>query len=357
VTRTLPKGVWFQRKVLSSGEVVRYGYLGRGDGAVPLGREGSADFHFRLAEAIRRAPDERRFEHLIWRYRSSKEFAALAPRTQADYRKHLDRIQNKFGKLRTPIMEMREMSDRIFKWRDQLAEASPRQADYTISVLGAMLAWCIKRGLMNNNRAKGVGDVYHGDRRDKVWTPEAEAKLLKEASPAVARAFILATETGLAQKDVLTLPWSAVQGNIIVTIRSKTGQPVAAPISPMLKAMLDAAPKTADTIITQENGKPYDKKGNGFRSSFLKARADAEITGLTFHDARGTFVTRRIEAGWTSEEVALCAGHKIAGDRSGQAAYRDPKRTAIANAERLWERNYLQTPVQTSPPEGDMQPT
>ena len=38
----LPKGVWFQRKKLADGEVVRYGYYGRGLGSEGLGREGTA---------------------------------------------------------------------------------------------------------------------------------------------------------------------------------------------------------------------------------------------------------------------------------------------------------------------------
>lgn len=352
----LPKGVWFQRKKLASGEVVRYGYFGRGPGMEALGREGSTDFHFRLAEVLRRAPQEGKVDHLIWRYKSSKEFAALRPLTQRDYRRHLDKVQAKFGKLRIEAMASAAISDHIFQWRDKLAEASPRQADYSISVLAAMLKWSLNRGLIAHNRASGVGDVYTANRRDKVWTDAMEAALMEVAPEPIRRAFILAIETGLSQEDLLVLPWSAVRENVIVSRRLKNGTPVAIPISPKLAAMLEAAPRTAVTILTTATGRSYGPKGNGLRSAFRLATVEAQVEGRTFHDLRGSFITRRRSLGWTAEETALCSGHPIAGEAGAQGSYVDREAVAIQNAARLWARFYrpkrergLQTALQTAP--------
>lgn len=352
---TLPKGVWFQKKTLASGEVVRYGYLGRGPGMQALGKEGSADFHFRLAEALRGAPEGGKVSHLIWRYKSSKEFAAKRPLTQRDYRRHLDKIQIKFGKLRIAAIESAAISDHIFRWRDDLAKASPRQADYTISVLSAMLAWCLKRGLVTHNRASGIEDVYTADRREKVWTEEMEAKFLEVATEPMKRAMILALETGLSQEDLLVLPWTAVDGNLIVTRRLKNGTPLAVPVSPKLAAMLEVAPRCHEFILTTSSGEAYDSAGNGLRSLFRKDRARAGITGRTFHDMRGSFITRRRALGWTAEETALCSGHPISTERGAQASYVDRLEVAKQSATRLWARYYrpkrergLQTALQTA---------
>jgi len=354
----LPKGVWFQKKRLSTGEAIRYGYYGRGPGAEALGREGSAEFHERLAEVLRRAPQEGHMTFLIWRFKNSTEFAKLRPLTRRDYNRQLDKIQAKFGKLRIAAMAAPEVSDHLYRWRDTMAETSPRQADYAVSVLAAMLAWSVRRGLINHNRAAGIPDVYRPDRTEKVWTPEMEARFLAVAPDPIRRALILAVETGLSQEDLLVLPKSAVVGNVIVARRLKTGTPAAIPISPRLAAMLAKLPASDSvTLLNKADGRPFDPKGNGLRSLFRAARDEAGVVERTFNDLRGTFITRRRVMGWTAEETALCSGHPIAGEKGAQGAYVDRAAVALASANRLWERFYgpnseqkLQTGLQTGSP-------
>ncbi|WP_426041092.1 tyrosine-type recombinase/integrase [Brevundimonas sp. TWP2-3-4b1] len=239
-----------------------------------------------------------------------------------------------------------------------MAETSPRQADYAVSVLAVMLAWSVRRGLLSHNRAAGVGDVYTADRSEKVWTEDMETRLLEAASSVMRQAVILAVETGLSQEDLLVLPKSAVQGNVIVSRRLKNGTPVAIPISPRLVAMLADVPASDSvTLLNRADGRPWDRKGNGLRSQFREARDAAGIADRTFHDLRGTFVTRRRAMGWTAEETALCSGHKVAGEAGAQGAYVNRHTVAIANANRLWSRHYgpnsdriLQTGLQTGGP-------
>lgn len=355
----LPKGVWFQRKRLASGQVVRYGYYGRGPGTEPLGLEGSADFHARLAEAMQRAPQEGRVAFLVWRFQNSAEFAAKRPLTQRDYRRHLGRIQTKFGGLTIRAMASAQICDHIYAWRDELATGSPRQADYSISVLSAMLAWSVRRGLIDHNRAAGVPDVYAGDRSEKVWSADQEAALLKVASPPIRRAFIMAVETGLSQKDLIALPWAALDGAIIQAKRSKTGKAIAVPVSPKLARELVAAPRglPLGPILTRADGLPWTASANGLRSEFRAAAKRAGVVGLTFNDLRGTFISRRREMGWTAEETALCSGHPIEGEKGAQRAYVNRAAVALANAKRLGERAWgseseqiLQTALQTATP-------
>lgn len=358
----LPKGVWFAKKRLATGKVVRYGYFGRGPGTEPLGLEGSAEFHARLAEAMSRAPIEGRVSFLIWRYLNSPEFTKKRPLTRRDYRKHLDAIKVKFGDLSLKAMASPAIADHLYKWRDKLAEASPRQADYAMSVLSVVLGWGVKRGLLAFNRAAGIGDVYKADRTEKTWSEAQEAAFLAVASASIARGFILAIETGLSPEDVYVIPWSAVQGNVLVGKRLKTGVPYAVPISPRLREMLDGAPRgDSVTILTKEDGFPFDPKGNGFRSLFRGFRVEAGIEDRTHKDCRGTFITRRLSEGWTTEEVALCCGHPIAKNNGAQAAYIDRATVAKANAERLWDRFYgpdreqtLQTGLQTGTAQGGL---
>ena len=356
-TKTLPKGVNLVWKRLRTGERIRYGYFGRGAGAIPLGREGAPEFYERLAEAMRREPAGGTVKNLIWRDKQSPEFAKLSPRSRRDYVQQLDRVVAKFGPLSLRAMASREIARHIYAWRDSMAK-SPRRADYAVQVLKALLSWGVKRGHLDHNRAAGVERLYHSDRTQCVWSEDDVAAFSASAPEPLKRALILALETGQSQGDLLTMSWTAVGARVLTGRRKKTGVPIAVPISPTLRAVLEGAPRErATTILTKADGMPWDSKGNGFRNAWHTACSDAGIEGLTFNDLRGTFITRRREAGWTEEEVALCSGHPMA-RRGAFHAYVDRAAVAFANAERLAEAHYgadreqnLQTELQTAAPE------
>ncbi|PZT99885.1 MAG: hypothetical protein DI624_04220 [Brevundimonas sp.] len=305
---------------------------------------------------MRRTPSEGKVAFLIWKYRSSPEFAKLRPLTQRDYNRQLDKIGARYGKLGLSVFDLREISREFYGWRDLLAKTSPRQADYAMAVLKALNEWGVRRGYLHHNRAAGIENVYRADRSEKTWSDEQEEAFMAEASPSMALGFLMASEAGISPEDIYVMPKTAIRGTILVGRRQKTGVPFAVPISPTLRAAFSAAPASDSvTILNKADGRPFDPKGNGFRSVFRATREAAGVEDRTHKDCRGTFMTRRRAMGWTAEEVALCVGHPIAGEKGAQSAYIDRIAVAIANAERLWTRWYgsneerdLQTAVQTA---------
>lgn len=310
--RSAPKGLNLVPKTLKSGVRVYYGYFGRGAGAIALGRVGSAEYHERLAAALRRQPEDGTVAALIWSYKQSPDFAGLRDRTRKDYLRHLDRIQVHFGRLALSRISSREFIKPIYAWRDAMAH-SPRQADYSVQVLKALLGWGERRGLIEANRAKGIPRLYKANRSDKSWTEDQVRAFLDTAPAPLKLALVLALETGQRQGDLLVLPWTAVKGDTIELRQRKTGKPVAVAISPTLGRVLDEAraQTRSVTILTRDDGLPWDPKGNGFRAAWRDAVKAAGVSGVTFNDLRGTFITRRFSDGWTREEVAWVTGHSM----------------------------------------------
>ncbi len=174
-----------------------------------------------------------------------------------------------------------------------------------------------------------------------MWQDADEQLIWSHLSEPLQLAMVLAVESGLSQTDLLVLPWTAIQDEIVVWRRSKTGVPVAIPISGRLQLALQAAPRgETTTVLTKANGLPWEPKGNGFRAAWQLASKAAQIKGLTFNDLRGTFITRRRTSGWSAEEVALCSGHPIPGELGAQGAYVDRASVARANALRLAGREH-----------------
>jgi hypothetical protein len=93
-----------------------------------------------------------------------------------------------------------------------------------------------------------------------------------------------------------------------------------------IKAMLDAMPRRSPIILVNSEGRPWTS--DGFRASFFKARDAAGISGLTFHDLRGTAVTRLALGGYNEARIASITGHSLSDVSSILGAHylhRDPE--------------------------------
>jgi integrase len=304
------KGLNSATKVLADGRRVTYWYAWRG-GPQLRGEPGTPEFVASYNEAVARKVVQPRGQlvSLLQGYQQSEDFRALAPRSQSDYIGKIKIIEKTFGDF--PLAAMTDVRTRgIFKaWREKLALSSRRQADYTWVVLARVLSWGMDRGLVATNPCTRGGRLYRGSRAEKIWTPADEAAFLERAPAHLHLPLLLALWTGQRQGDLLRLPWSAYDGTHIRLRQSKGGRRVVIKVGAPLKAALDATPKRSPIILTTSNGKPWTP--DGFRASWGKARKRAGIVGVTFHDLRGTAVTRLALVGATEAEIATITGHSL----------------------------------------------
>ena len=195
-------------------------------------------------------------------------------------------------------------------WRDGLAvNTGRRQADYAWSVLARVLSWSLDRGHVAANPCTHGGRLYRGSRRENIWTAADEAAFLERAPAHLHLPLLLALWSGQRQGDLLRLPWSAYDGRHIRLRQGKTGARVVIPVGAPLKAALDATTKRSTIILTNSDGRAWTS--DGFRASWGKACRKAGIAGVTFHDLRGTAVTRLAIAGCTEAEIATITGHSL----------------------------------------------
>lgn len=306
------KGLNHVRTKLASGTVVDYYYAWKG-GPRLSGKPGSPEFIASYNEACRQRPSIRAgsINSLLRDYQESAEWGKLRDRTRDDYTGKILLIEKKFGTMPLEALKDRRVRGDFLAWRDELAKRSLRQADLAWTVLARVLSWGVGRAKIDVNPCKGVERLYEaGARRDRIWTDADEAAFLAVASAPLRLAMLLAVNTGQRQGDLLVLPWSAYDGTSIRLKQSKTGVRVRIPTTAALKAALDATKRVSPVILTNGDGVPWT--ADGFRSSWRKAVLKAKIEGLTFHDIRGTAVTRLFVAQCTEAEVATITGHTLA---------------------------------------------
>ena len=300
---------------LADGRTTTYWYAWRGGPRLD-GQPGTSEFMASYNRAIAARPVERGedLNALVDEFRDSSAYCTLAPKTQKDYGRILTTIARKFGDCPAKLLGDRRLRKDFLAWKDEIAKSSPRAADYTFAVFARVLSWAFNLGLIRSNVLESHGRIWKGSRAEHIWTDEDEARLLQVAGPAITLAFKLALATGERESDLLRLTWSAYDGEFIRLRQSKGKKHVAIPVTRDLKAALDATARVSVQIIVSRDGKPFTS--DGFRASWRKICQRAGIAGLTFHDLRGTAVTRMAKAGATEIEIASVTGHTTSATRS-----------------------------------------
>ena len=306
------KGINRITKQLADGSIVTYFYAWKGGPRLP-GKPGDADFIAAFNAAIGEKVKEPSgtLQAVLNAYQAAPKFTDLAPRTRKDYVRQIRQIEAEFGDFPLTALSDRRTRAEFLAWRDKLAIKSRRQADYTFSTFAAIMAWATDRGLVTVNPCERPGKLYRSTRAESIWLADEEAALKAVAPPHIWLAFMLAVWTGQRQGDLLRLTWTAYNGTHIRLKQGKGGRRVNIPVSGELKAALDTAAKTkkAVTILTTTNDTPWTS--DGFRTSWGKIVAKAQVTGLTFHDLRGTAVTRFALSGCSEAEIATFTGHSL----------------------------------------------
>jgi integrase len=297
-------------KRLASGKVAVYHYAWRGGPALP-GEPGSPEFMAALSAAQTQAPKHHAgtLQEVFSAYQRSPAFTALADATQAGYKRRLPAIEAEFGDMPIKVLTDARVRGEFLDWRDKLAATSPREADYHLAILALMLAWGVDRGKVPANPAARPGRLYQPDRTDHIWQDADVQAFLAKAGPQLRLPFLLALWTGQRRGDVLRMPWGAYDGATIRLTQSKGKRRVVIPIGADLRAVLDATKRRATVICVTSRGTRWT--GDGFSASFRKTCEAAGIEGLTFHDLRGTAVTRLAAAGCTVPEIATITGHSL----------------------------------------------
>jgi integrase len=320
------KGLNSITKKLADGRTRTYWYAWKG-GPPLRGDPGTPEFIHSYNEAIatKVATPQGALLSVLQAYQASGEFNGLAVRTRHDYVGKIKLIEAEFSDFPLSGLTDRRTRGIFMAWRDRLAAKSRRQADYAWQVLARVLSWSHDRGLVLANPCARGGRLYRGSRADSIWTADDEATFLRSAPAHFHLPLLLALWTGQRQGDLLRLPWSAYDGAHIRLRQSKTGARVVIPVGAPLKVALDGATKYGPLILANSLRRPWTS--HGFQSSWGIAARKAGIVGVTFHDLRGTAVTRLALVGCTEAEIATITGHSLRDVRSildANYLHRDP---------------------------------
>lgn len=292
-------------KRLSSGRVAVYAYayrngplIARGEAGDlaganrelerALGRKDALDRLEESRKPIRRTDDRAYVQGLVYAFKASPQYTNLADSTKAAYAKYLGDFADEFGRYKVRAVE--QATTDILDWRDETYARRPRAGDYATSAVSRLFSWAKARKLASDNPMDGIEKVHVADRSDVIWTPEQIEAVCAVASPEVQQAVRLAAEIGLRTGDLLKLTWGEIGEHGIVLNTSKRQRLGIIPLTEQARTILAGIPRVGPVVLTNTSGLPWTV--DGFKTMFGRAKKEAKLTGLHFHDIRGTAATR-----------------------------------------------------------------
>jgi len=310
-------------RVKAKGKVYTYHYAWRGGPRLD-GEPGSPEYvaSYQRAHAQRKKVKTNTFRDLLAEYRASERFRSKSEATKRDYNRYLDLIEAKFGSLPLAALDDPNVRQHFLKWRDSMA-ATPRAADYAVSVLKAVLSWGVEYVKVQTNQAEPIGRLHKADKSDHIWTPQEVEAFAREASKELVEAVLLGLYTGLRQADLVRLAWNHEVDGAFDLRTKKRNREAVVPITAECRALLNRIAKRGPIILTtHRGGRPWTQ--DGLRSSFNKACERAGVE-RTFHDLRRTAATYLLGKGLEASQVAMVMGWS-------EAAIEDLKRKYVSRA-------------------------
>ncbi|WP_157133206.1 tyrosine-type recombinase/integrase [Roseobacter sp. SK209-2-6] len=327
-------GIHRPKKKLSSGEVRTYHYVYRGGpqfwnsaSGIKVGSQEYLEAYISKSKpgSMNEAsqPESRNATSaVIRRYKNSAHFKILAPRTKDDYEKYLDSLEEEFGPDPIMMFEEKEALSEIRTWKDQWSH-SPRQYDYATSIVTRLLNWAKAEDTsIVTHFHMDIARIYKSKRAHLVWLPEEIQALKDVANERETRIVVAASEGGLTPQDIGLLKREHVQrtpkGRRLFFKRTKTGNPVAIPVTPALAELIDNTPKGQEyLVVSLEGHRLQPERASGIVRD-LRNRVNALAKDdpakysirdeLHLYDMRGTAATELLRAGCSLEEIAITMG-------------------------------------------------
>jgi integrase len=263
-----------------------------------------------------------------------KHVSRLRPGTAANTNRELEHMQDAW-----PGRTLRSISKKdIVTVIDKAMKRGPSAGVTAWKVAKAFFAWCEAREDDFASPARSIRKPAKEKSRERVLD-DGELKLTWEAAdreggPAGALAKMLIL-TGARRNEITELSRDEIKAEAIELPgeRTKNGLPHTIPLTPMIRGLLEALPRTGKFVINGRDQPFGDHSG-------AKEKITPAIRSWTLHDLRRSFASGLQRLGVAPHIVELALNHR-SGTFSGVAGIYQRHRYAkeVRDAFELWSQH------------------
>ena len=268
---------------------------------------------------------------MIVGYLGSAQFHNLAPETQQQYRRILERLRREHGDRAIATLERKH----VVMMLDAKAKTPVGARDF-LRCLRLLTQYAISIGVREDDPTAGVKVKLPKSDGIPTWTDDDivrfELAYPIGTKPRLALALLLGTAARRA--DVVRLGRGNVRNGLVHMTQQKTGKQMTIPVtSELAEAINTAAPADAMVFLVDESGKAFTPES--FTKWFRKQCKRAGLTGLSPHGLRKASCRRLAEAGCSANEIAAISGHVSLTEVQRYTRAADQTRMARNAVERL----------------------
>jgi len=286
---------------------------------------GSAEFHAAYAACLKMLdtgePAARAtgsIGALVAAFKTSPEFARLAPNTRTYHSTHLECLANLAA---YPAKALTRAH--VLKLRDKIGH-QPRSADQRVAVIRRLYSWGIDRQIVTHNPALAIGRLDVDPGSYEPWSAGERARFEKsQPPPALMTAYMIAAHASPRRGDILRLTadrlsYEVIDGVPRLMIRllpKKTKRRGAIehmiPAHRDLQRHIESLGIEVGLLVPGPRGKPWEP--SEFSREFRSHLDSIGLTGRHLHGLRHTCATMLIEAGCSDEEAQAITTHADGG--------------------------------------------
>lgn len=268
---------------------------------------GTADFAAEYAMLLRgRQPTPAKtMKGLMASYLQSSRWTDLKPVTQKGYRRHLRYFEDVIANVNPRTVKRVH----VIEMRNALAD-TPTDANRKVGVLSVLFEHAIDIGWIDQgtNPAKDVPKLKSTKRKREAWPPEMIEAFRRSAPARALRAFEMLLGTGQRIEDVRTMRWDQIEEDGIRVRQSKTSAGIWVPFTDHLREIIATMPRHGDTILCQENGKPFAYQT--LWADIMAVRKEIGAERWDIHGLRHSAASEIAEMpGMTEEHIMAITGH------------------------------------------------
>lgn len=238
-------------------------------------------------------------------YFGSLAFATLAETSRITRRRILERFREEHGDKGIATLARVHVERMV-----NAKVATPGSALNFLVALRGLMRHAINVGLRGNDPTVGVHGPKFRSAGFYSWT-EDDIAAFEAKHPVGTRArlaFALLLHTAQRRADVIKLGRQHLRDGLLQIRQSKTGKPLAIPLHPELRAVLDATPSEHLTFLVTRTGKPFH--ADAFTHWFKrKCQAAGLPTRASPHGLRKAACRRLAEAGCSASVIQAISGH------------------------------------------------
>jgi integrase len=235
-----------------------------------------------------------------------------SPASQRRDRFVIERFRKRWSTIQLDQLTNKMLEDYL---SERLEDVTLATASKELGILKSAYTRALRWDWVSTTPFRGIPLNQEGEERLRWLTDEEEARLIAVAAPWLREIIWVGLDTGLRRGNLVGLQWGWLheQGTILLVPRQHVKAKKATVMIPLTSRAAGIIRRqirhvATSHVFTQPDGQPFGVDQVGM--AVIRAAKQAQLSGVSLHTLRHTFISRLVQAGRPLPEVAALAGHR-----------------------------------------------